>query len=35
VRDFDRLSTFFGENFGELIDVAEGVGSSAERESAG
>ena len=35
VRDFDRFPALFGEDLGELVDVAEGVGSSPQGEATG
>ena len=33
--DLDRFSALFGEDFGELVDVAEGVGASTQGEATG
>ena len=35
MRDLDRFPAFFGEDFGELVDVAEGVSASTEGEATG
>ena len=35
MRDLDRFPALFGEDFGELVDVAEGVSASTEGEATG